>query len=174
MRAWYSRCVVLHSTSFVVLLSKFLLSTLEMFNPLSRRRKTTRLSRCQTCLQILDHLFLALEWKACWWYVGVRWCAHMVVCLLHYRSIVLLFTQVADPPDGCQVLKPPSANNTWIALIARSQRVKNCTFDVKVCCCGACTVHDMVHDHITPSLRCATPRLQVLLQQLYMTMCSRR
>lgn len=27
---------------------------------------------------------------------------------------------------------PPKGTNAWIALISRSQRVKNCTFDVKV------------------------------------------
>lgn len=43
--------------------------------------------------------------------------------------------QVADPEDACQPFTYTDTEQTWVALISRSQQLHptNCTFDVKVC-----------------------------------------
>ena len=59
--------------------------------------------------------------------------------------------QVADPPDGCAVLKDPQVEENWIALIIRSQKEhSSCSFDTKVRPMGAFTQMAKVA-HVLPA-----------------------
>jgi hypothetical protein len=69
-------------------------------------------------------------------------CFYVVVCsrvllfaiVLTCRFFAVPHCQVADPEDACSPFTFSDTQQTWVALISRSQQLHptNCTFDVKV------------------------------------------